>query len=96
MLSQLEAWLSFFSNPLNLTLYGSSALLATIWHAFPWDGSRYVMSSAASVAPLLWATALSALTFTASIAASWWLRLGGKVAVKDDVYSSVRPRRMRY
>ena len=90
MSTHAEAWLSFASNPLSLTLYGCSAVLAVIWHAFPWDGGRYVMGGAANVAPLLWAAALSLVTFLASVAASWWLRLGGKVAVKDDVYSSVR------
>ncbi|CAK9082522.1 unnamed protein product [Durusdinium trenchii] len=87
----LMAWLSFALNPLSLTLYMTSGLLAVIWHAFPWDGSRYVMSKAATVEPLIGATVLSALTFMVSLVASWWLRLGGQHVAKDDVYSSVRP-----
>lgn len=87
----LMAWLSFAFNPLSFTLYTTSGLLAIIWHAFPWDGTRYVMSEAATVAPLVWATVLAAFTFIVSIGASWWLRLGGKEVAKDDVYSSVRP-----
>ena len=44
MMTRIEAWLSFAFNPLSFTLYTTSGLLAIIWHAFPWDGTRYVMS----------------------------------------------------
>lgn len=44
MMTRIEAWLSFAFNPLSFTLYTASGLLAIIWHAFPWDGTRYVMS----------------------------------------------------
>ncbi|CAJ1355684.1 unnamed protein product, partial [Effrenium voratum] len=32
-----------------------------------------------------------AVTFLVSVAAAWWLRLGGKHVAKEDVYSSIRP-----
>ena len=52
----IEAWLSFALNPLSFTLYATAGLLAIIWHAFPWDGTRYVMSEVLCV---LWTLALT-------------------------------------
>lgn len=48
----IEAWLSLALNPLSFTLYATAGLLSIIWHAFPWDGTRYVMSEV--LASVLW------------------------------------------
>lgn len=85
------AWLSFILNPLSLTLVLSAGLTMALWFAFPWDGSRYVMSQAANAEALYWALPLAALSLISSLGTSWWLRLGGEHVAKDDVYSSIRP-----
>ncbi|OLQ04649.1 hypothetical protein AK812_SmicGene12255 [Symbiodinium microadriaticum] len=85
------AWLSFILNPLSVTLVLSAGLTMALWFAFPWDGSRYVMSQAANAEALYWALPLAALSLISSLGTSWWLRLGGEHVAKDDVYSSIRP-----
>jgi len=87
----LTAWLSLAFNPLTVTVLFSCGLTVALWFSFPWDGSRYVMSQAANAAALTWSLPLGAMCLLSSLAATWWLRLGGERVSKDDVYSSIRP-----
>ena len=80
LLDVAKAWLSFALNPLSLTLYMSAGLLALIWHAFPWDGTRYVMSRVLlpCFARLVWSFSLTRLpiVFLWPGSNSWTIGLG--------------------
>eukprot|EP00441_Pelagodinium_beii_P026046 CAMPEP_0197654664 /NCGR_PEP_ID=MMETSP1338-20131121/38985_1 /TAXON_ID=43686 ORGANISM="Pelagodinium beii, Strain RCC1491" /NCGR_SAMPLE_ID=MMETSP1338 /ASSEMBLY_ACC=CAM_ASM_000754 /LENGTH=457 /DNA_ID=CAMNT_0043230153 /DNA_START=90 /DNA_END=1463 /DNA_ORIENTATION=- len=90
----LTGWICLLCNPLTQMLLLSGFVPLALYHVYPKDSARYLMSGAAHPEGFRWAGAISFFLILLGIATSWWLRTVGKPPSSDEPEppASFRPR----